>query len=113
MAHWTACIFFYVGYEESMIEPDTWLMSSGVIDMDLEDKYVTSMYWAITTMATVGYGDYSPKTTAEQFVAILAQIIACGIFGYAVGSLGSSINKHSRKTTANREVINSLNRYMK
>lgn len=34
------------------------------------------MYWAFTTLTTVGYGDISAKTVAERIYAIIAQASA-------------------------------------
>lgn len=39
-------------------------------------QYVASMYWAFTTLTTVGYGDISAKTVAERIYAIIAQASA-------------------------------------
>ena len=33
-------------------------------------RYVTSMYWAYTTMTTVGYGDISSVTVAEKVLEV-------------------------------------------
>lgn len=35
------------------------------------EKYVRSMYWSMATFATVGYGDISPVTTAEQVYTVV------------------------------------------
>jgi len=38
-----------------------------------------SVYWAIVTLTTVGYGDISPQTPLGQFVASMIMIIGYGI----------------------------------
>ena len=40
------------------------------------------------TALTVGYGDIVPVTDAERFFVIIAAMIACGVFGYALSSIG-------------------------
>ena len=47
-------------------------------------QYVTSIYWAITTMITVGYGDIVPITKTERIFAMFIMILACGVFAYTV-----------------------------
>ncbi len=44
-----------------------------------------SVYWAIVTMTTVGYGDISPKTPEGQFVASLVMILGYGIIAVPTG----------------------------
>lgn len=49
------------------------------------DQFVAAIYWATTTIATVGYGDISPTTTAERIVAMIIMLLgelgdtACGV----------------------------------
>lgn len=44
-----------------------------------------SIYWAIVTMTTVGYGDISPKTDLGQAVASLVMMLGYGILAVPTG----------------------------
>jgi voltage-gated potassium channel len=44
-----------------------------------------SMYWAITTLTTVGYGDVTPFTATGRFIAGLTMIVGLGLFALPVG----------------------------
>ena len=43
------------------------------------------MYWAITTMATVGYGDITPVTPFGRFVTTILMLIGYGIIAVPTG----------------------------
>lgn len=44
-----------------------------------------SIYWAIVTLTTVGYGDLSPRTALGQMVASIVMIIGYGIIAVPTG----------------------------
>ncbi len=44
-----------------------------------------SVYWAIVTMTTVGYGDISPQTNLGQFLAAFIMIMGYGIIAVPTG----------------------------
>jgi voltage-gated potassium channel len=44
-----------------------------------------SMYWAITTLTTVGYGDVTPTTGLGRFIAGITMIVGLGLFALPVG----------------------------
>jgi voltage-gated potassium channel len=44
-----------------------------------------SMYWAIVTLTTVGYGDLAPRTALGQFVASAVMILGYGIIAVPTG----------------------------
>ncbi|HZI19943.1 MAG TPA: ion transporter [Pyrinomonadaceae bacterium] len=45
----------------------------------------TSIYWAVVTLTTVGYGDISPKTPLGQAFAVLVMITGYGIIAVPTG----------------------------
>lgn len=51
--------------------------------------YVNALYFSFITCTTVGYGDISPQTTKERLYGIIMALISCGIFAYAVNTIGS------------------------
>lgn len=56
-----------------------------------------SIYWAIVTMTTVGYGDISPKTPLGQFIAAMIMILGYAIIAVPTGIVTSEINRVSKK----------------
>jgi len=44
------------------------------------------VYWAITTMTTVGYGDVSPETNYGRIIAIAVMIVGIGFLGLLIGA---------------------------
>mmetsp|Transcript_7935 Transcript_7935/g.7805 ORF Transcript_7935/g.7805 Transcript_7935/m.7805 type:complete len:526 (+) Transcript_7935:74-1651(+) len=64
-------------------------------------------------MTTVGYGDIVPLTVSEKIYAMFSMIVACGVFAYTVGSIGSLVSKQNAVENAYREQVVAVNRYMR
>ncbi len=60
-----------------------------------------SMYWAIVTLTTVGYGDISPNTPFGQFIASLIMIIGYGIIAIPTGIVTSEIAMQAKDIQTN------------
>lgn len=54
--------------------------------MAVYDRLVLCMYYMLTTLSTVGYGDYYPFSIAEKIVGSLIQIIGVTIFSIVMNA---------------------------
>jgi len=60
----------------------------GIKDNDVA-LYLTSFYFTISTITTVGYGDISGQNTIERSMGIIIMLIGVMAFSFATGSLSS------------------------
>ena len=56
-----------------------------------------SIYWAVVTLTTVGYGDIAPQTTLGQAVATLVMILGYGIIAVPTGIVSVELSKAERR----------------
>ena len=56
-----------------------------------------SVYWAIVTLTTVGYGDIAPITPLGQFIASLIMIMGYGIIAIPTGIVSAEMTKTPKK----------------
>ena len=60
-----------------------------------------SIYWAIVTLTTVGYGDISPVTTLGKSLAAIIMILGYGIIAVPTGIVSVELNRTmDRKTVS-------------
>jgi voltage-gated potassium channel len=58
----------------------------------------TSLYWAITTMTTVGFGDITPKTDFGRFIASAMMLLGWGTLAVPTGIVTAemTVRRHAR-----------------
>ena len=64
--------------------------------------WIDGMWWAIVTLTTVGYGDYSPETIAGRWVAMFVMAGGLGSVAILTGLLADEIREariHGRDET--------------
>ena len=59
--------------------------------MDRGELYMTSFYFTVTTIVTVGYGDITPYSVVEKILCVLLMITGVIGFSFVTGSLSSII----------------------
>jgi len=58
-----------------------------------------SIYWAIVTLTTVGYGDIAPKTELGQLIATIVMILGYGIIAVPTGIVTSEFTKQGKESS--------------
>ncbi|HEX4895179.1 MAG TPA: ion transporter [Solimonas sp.] len=68
----------------------------------------TSVYWAITTITTVGFGDITPKTEAGRFIASVMMLLGWGTLAVPTGIVTAEMTamRHVRMGAASRACEN-------
>lgn len=71
-----------------------WLSIIGIDPaIDHYSNYVRALYWNITTLTTVGYGDITPSNNIQMWYSMLVQLLGIGAFGYIIGQVVSVLSK--------------------
>lgn len=63
------------------------------------DSIPRSVYWAIVTLTTVGYGDISPETPIGQFLAAIIMLLGYAVIAVPTGIVTSELvynNEHAK-----------------
>ncbi|MSQ65504.1 MAG: ion transporter [Limnohabitans sp.] len=75
------------------------------------DNIPNSVYWAVITLASVGYGDISPVTAVGRFMTVVMALLGIGIFAIPAALLASAFGDQLHKE---REMLkNNLRQMMK
>ena len=100
LAHWIGCIYHYIAAIESVFYGvDNWVDSKDLNQENASYRYVISLYWAMQTVVTVGYGDVSPVTKAETWYVIFAMLVGVGVFSYITSSIADIIKEVADEET--------------
>lgn len=88
-----ACIFYLIAVGYDNYEPHGWLQELGrtverpykykngtdEIDPDsgptLPGKYVSALYYTLTSLTTIGFGNIAPNTTAEKLFGCITMLL--------------------------------------
>lgn len=88
VAHLVSCFWFFVGIKFNNLNTDSWITTYELLDKPWQIQYLSSFYWSIVTIMTVGYGDVTPQNEYEKFFSIYVILFGCMMLPYSVNSIG-------------------------
>ncbi|GMH37815.1 hypothetical protein BSKO_05688 [Bryopsis sp. KO-2023] len=111
VAHWNACLW---GFMASVDDWDgSWAGTYGMeTSTTKRSQYLTCIYWAITTMTTIGYGDIVPITTAERVLTIMVMCSGSCAYAYGITQIVTIVSNLSKATVRYQGKMDMLHEYM-
>ena len=105
--HCAGC-FYYLLADRYPEPSHTWL-SASIPDFhgtSIWRRYAASMYWSITTLTTVGYGDMHAVNTGEMVFTTAYMLFNLGLTAYLIGNMTNLVVHGTGRTRAYRDAIN-------
>lgn len=75
--HWLSC--GWIAIQEKRPSDDVWT------------TYILGLYWCITTLATVGYGDIVPSTNIERLYSMGVIIVGVGVYSFSIANVAAIV----------------------
>lgn len=105
-SHFSACFWIFtadLSVDDRQEETINWIFSNEFDDVSRSELYLTSLYFSITTMTTVGYGDMSGTNTGERIVCMALMIAGVLFFTYTSGIITNIITNEEEENKIYQE----------
>ncbi|MCL2937279.1 MAG: ion transporter [Trichodesmium sp. MAG_R02] len=112
ITHWVACGWFFIGSLESNFQ-ESWLIKESLESASIRAQYITCLYWAITTLTTVGYGDIAPSTEIERIFTLMVMFLGISMYAYTIGNVSSLISNLDAAKARYRQKLDQMKIYMR
>jgi len=98
--HITACLWNALA--ELQVDMG-WQKVDELEDESIFDRYISSLYFGLTVLLTIGFGNIHPTTFPERLVAILWMFFGIIVYTYIISSLTSSFSKLNQTQSVQEE----------
>ncbi len=82
------------------------------LEISSSSYYIKAIYWSITTVATVGYGDITPADDLGRIYASLVMVVGVGMYTVIIGNVTRLMAIRDRHKDQSREKMNDLLMFM-
>lgn len=111
IAHWLACIWHGIGNLEKKNDMG-WIREltenlnlNNTTGLDLQTRYITALYFTLSSLTSVGFGNVSPNTDAEKIFSVCVMIIGALMYASIFGNLTAIIQRlYSRASRFHRDL---------
>ena len=100
VTHLVACSWYFMGSRNIEDEfAKTWITENDLKKENWQIQYLSSFYWALVTIMTVGYGDITPQNTEEKTYCVFTILFGCLMFPYSINCIGFIIQNMKKDQT--------------
>ncbi|KAJ7372502.1 hypothetical protein OS493_019011 [Desmophyllum pertusum] len=117
--HCIACGWFLLackGLEngDHFCSADSWVEKEkrGLGSRSFGFQYITSLYWAAATSASVGYGDIHAHTTSEMTFALICMIIGIVFYGFIIASVAAGLANADAQRARYQERLDAIKTFL-
>ncbi|KFV78264.1 Potassium voltage-gated channel subfamily H member 1, partial [Struthio camelus australis] len=135
-AHWLACIWYSIGDYEvidedtNTIRPESWLYQLGMSigtpyrfnasgfgkwegGPSKDSVYISSLYFTMTSLTSVGFGNIAPTTDGEKIFAVAMMMIGSLLYATIFGNVTTIFQQMYANTNRYHEMLNSVRDFLK
>ncbi|KAG2400223.1 Potassium channel KAT3 [Vigna angularis] len=111
-AHFAGCMFFWLAVQHKTPK-HTWIgnKTQDFHELGVGLGYTYSVYWSVSTLTTVGYGDFYAVNLTEMLFSIFYMLFNIGLGAYIIGNMTTLLVHSSVGTFAVRDVFNKILQY--
>ncbi|KAK3285627.1 hypothetical protein CYMTET_6777 [Cymbomonas tetramitiformis] len=82
-------------------------------DASLYEQYTASLYWAMTTMTTVGYGDITPGTVLERLWTCCVYLVGAILYSTIFANVAMILQGMEANTVRYKTMMDSINELLR
>ncbi|XP_059186537.1 potassium voltage-gated channel subfamily H member 1b [Centropristis striata] len=135
-AHWLACIWYSIGDYEvidedtNSVRVDSWLFLLGETvgapyrfnasgsgrwegGPSKDSVYITSLYFTMTSLTSIGFGNIAPNTDGEKIFAVAMMMIGSLLYATIFGNVTTIFQQMYANTNRYHEMLNSVRDFLK
>ncbi len=114
VTHLSGCFWHLVGLSGGDdIEEGGWVYRFDYQDKAVPVRYIASLYWAFSTLTTVGYGDISARTSPEQIYAMVTFLLGVSWYAFVVSSISQVMQSFDSTSSERKEKMICVNQFIR